>query len=275
VNTPAQFSGNLMGTVCYSYPVHLSCGSNAPPTCQFSPATVTPSVGGVPFVLTVSSDRAVIYNFEIAAVGTDPSATIHSFPVSFTATGSGSGPSFAFTLTPNPGIESLPAGQPAIFDLDVAPSGGTFPNNVLLAYSNNCPPLSTCSLSSTQVSKGSGDTHATFTITTTAPVIAGVHPARALRPLIYALWLSLPGLIVISGGVRRSRRQRKRFVLLCLLALLGPGLWLEIACSGGLQGNGTGGNGQAGTPSGTYTMSVTATVSGFPERSAQVQLTVN
>jgi hypothetical protein len=275
VNTPAQFSGSLMGTVCYNYPVHLSCGSNAPPTCQFSPATLTPTVSGTPFGLTVSSDRAVTYNFEVAAVGSDPGATIHSFPVSFTSTGSGSGPTFAFTLTPNPGIESLPAGQPAIFALDVAPSGGTFPNNVLLAYSNNCPPLSSCSLSSTQVSKGSGDTHVTFTITTTAPVIAGVNPARALRPLIYALWLSLPGLIVISGGVRRSGRQRRRFVLLCLLALLGLGLCLEVACSSGLQGNGTGANGQAGTPSGTYTMTVTATVSGFPERSAQVQLTVN
>jgi hypothetical protein len=271
--TPAQFNGTLMGTTCYTYPVHLSCGSNAPPTCQFSPATITPSVAGTPFGLTVSSDRAATYNFEVAAVGTDPNATIHSFPLSFTSTGSGSGPSFAFTITPNPGTESLPAGQPAIYDLDVAPSGGTFPNNVVLAYSNNCPPLSTCALSSTQVSRGSGDTHVTFTITTTAPVIAEMRPAHALRLLAYALWLSLPGLMVISGG--KNGRQRRRFVLLCFLALLISGLWLEIACSSGLQGNGSGGNGQSGTASGTYTMTVSATVSGFPEQSAQVQLTVN
>jgi hypothetical protein len=272
VNTPVQFSGSLMGTVCYNYAVHLSCGSNAPPTCQFSPATIVPSVPGTPFALTLSSDKAATYNFEVAAVGSDPNATIHSFPLSFTATGGGSGPTFAFTITPNPGIESLPAGQPAIYDLDVAPSGGTFPDNAILAYSSNCPPLSTCALSATQVNKGSGDTHVTFTITTAAPVIAGLQPARALRSLIYALWLSLPGLIVVLGKAGQRRQRRQRFVFFLLIA---PLLWLGLACSSGLQGNGTGGNGQKGTPSGTYTMTVTATVNGFPQRSAQVQLTVN
>jgi hypothetical protein len=98
-----------------------------------------------------------------------------------------------------------------------------------------------------------------------------MHPARAL-PLIYSLWLSLPGLVVVWGGMRRSRR--KRFVLFRLLPLIVVGLWLEIACSGGLQGNGSG-SGQAGTPSGTYTMTVSATVSSLPQQTAQVQLTVN
>ena len=56
------------------------------------------------------------------------------------------------------------------------------------------------------------------------------------------------GRVVLWGGLRRSRR--KRFVLLLLLLLRVVGLWREIACSGGLQGNGSG-NGQAGTPSGT------------------------
>jgi hypothetical protein len=53
------------------------------------------------------------------------------------------------------------------------------------------------------------------------------------------------------------------------------GLWLDVACGGGLQGNGNGGNGQAGTPSGNYTMTVSGTVSSFPQQTAQVQLTVN
>jgi hypothetical protein len=109
--------------------------------------------------------------------------------------------------------------------------------------------LSTCTINPTQVNKGiSGETQVTFTITTTAPVIAGAHPAHGLRPLIYSLCLSLPGLVVLWGGLRRSRR--KRFVLLLLLLLMVVGLWREIACSAGLQGNGSG-NGQAGTPSGT------------------------
>jgi hypothetical protein len=275
VNTAAMFNGNLLGSDCYNSPVNLSCGSNHPPSCTVSPTSLVPKVSPAPpapFTVTVSSNVDQTYNFNIAAVGTDANKTAHSFLAAFTSTGS-SGSGFTFTITPNPGIESLPAGQPAIYELALAPSGGAFPNNVTLAFSNNCPPLSTCALSSTQVNKGSGNTQVTFTITTTAPVIAAVHPARALKPLIYALWLSLPGLIIVLGGV--GQRRRKRFVLFLLLTLIVPGLWLEIACSSGLQGNGTGGNGQAGTPSGTYTMTVSATVSSFPKQTAEVQLTVN
>jgi hypothetical protein len=276
-NTAAIFNGTLQGTNCYNSPVNLSCGSNHPPSCTVSPSSLVPTVSpapAAPFTVTVSSNVAQTYNFNIAAVGTDANNTTHSFLAAFTSTGE-SGSGFSFTITPNPSVESLPAGQPAIYDLDVAPSGGTFPDDVNLAYSNNCPPLSTCSLSSTQVNKGSGDTHVTFTITTTAPVIAMGHRAGALRLLTYALWLSSPGLIVVCGGLGRSTRQRKRFVLLWLLVLLVPGLWLQIACSSGLQGNATGRNGQPGTPSGTYTMTVSATLSSLPQQSAQVQLTVN
>ena len=273
VNTAAIFNGTLQGTNCYNSPVNLSCGSGHPPSCTVSPSSLVPTVSPAPpapFTVTVSTDVDQTYNFNVAAVGTDSNKTTHSFLAGFTSTGA-SGSHFSFTMTPNPAIESLPAGQPAVYDLDLTPSGGTFPNNVTLAYSNNCPPLSTCTLSSTQVNKGSGDTHVTFTITTVAPVIAVAHPARGL----YALWLLLPGLIIFSGGVKRSGRQRRRFTLPWLLMLVVPVLWLEIACGSGLQGNGTGGNGQAGTPSGTYTMTVTATVSSVPQQSAQMQLTVN
>jgi hypothetical protein len=273
VNTLATFNGTLTGTTCYIYPVNLSCGSGGPPTCRVAPAGPTPTVSGVPFTVTVSSDVPHIYNFNVTAVGTDPNTVTHSFLTSFTSTGGSGTRGFSFTITPSSSIQSLPAGQPAIYTLNVVPAGGAFPNNASVAYSANCPPLSTCTVSPTQVNKGiSAETQVTFTITTTAPVIAGVHPARGFRPLIYSLWLSLPGLVVVWRGMRRSRR--KRFVLFRLLPLIVVGLWLEVACSGGLQGNGSG-NGQAGTPSGTYTMTVSATVSSLPQQTAQVQLTVN
>jgi hypothetical protein len=276
VNTAAIFNGTLQGTDCYNSPVNLSCGSNHPPSCTISPSSVVPTVSpalAAPFTVTVSSNVAQTYNFNIASVGTDANKTTHSFLLAFTSTGSGSGSGFAFTITSNPDVESVPAGQPAIYDLDVSPTGGKFPNNVTLAFSGNCPPLSTCALSSTQVSKGSGDTHVTFTITTTAPVIAMLRRTRAPRPLVYGLWLSFPGLIVVFGGLTQSRRRRNRFVVFFVLMLLG--LWLNAACGGGLQGNGTGGNGQAGTPSGTYTMTVSGTTTSLPQQTAQVQLTVN
>ena len=274
VNAAAIFNGTLQGTDCYNSAVNLSCGSNHPPSCSVSPSSLVPTVSPAPpapFTVTVSSAVDQTYNFDVVGVGTDPLSRQQQVLVSFTSTGGSGTRGFSFTITPSSSIQSLPAGQPAIYALDVVPTGGAFPNNASLAYSANCPPLSTCTVSPARVNKGiSGATQVTFTITTTAPVIAGVHPARA-RPLIYSLWLSLPGLVVVWGGIRRSQRKRLAFFL--LLALV-AGLWLEIACSGGLQGNGSG-NGQGGTPSGTYTMTVSATVSSLPQQTAQVQLTVN
>ena len=275
VNVPAVFNGTLQGTDCYNSPVNLSCGSNHPPRCSVSPSSVVPTVSPAtpaPFTVTVSSDVDQTYNFNIVGVGTDGLQRQQQKLVTFTSTGGSGTRGFSFTLTPASSIQSLPAGQPAIYILDVVPSGGAFPGNATLAYSSNCPPLSTCSLTPTQVSKGSSQrTQVTFTITTSAPVIATLP--RALRLVVYALWLSFPGLLVVFGELGKNRR--KRFAIVVLLAVAVPGLWLEIACSSGLQGNGTGGNGQAGTPPGTYIMTVSATVSSLPQQTAQVQLTVN
>ncbi len=274
VNTPTIFNGTLQGSYCYNSVVNVSCGSNHPPSCVVSPASLVPSLSpapGTPFTVTVSSAVDQTYNFNIAAVGTDPNSIAHSVLVAFTSTGNGTNSGFSFTLTPNPGIESLPSGQPAIYDLDVSPTGGTFPGNVTLSSSNNCPALSTCAFSTTLVSKGSGDTHVTFTITTTAPVLAATHSTRAL----YAVWLSLPGLVVVCGGLRRRSRSRKRMLIFGMLALIFLGMSFESACGSGLQGNGTGGNGQPGTPPGTYTMTISATANSLPTQTAQIQLTVN
>jgi hypothetical protein len=274
VNTLATFNGTLTGTSCYIYPVNLSCGSGGPPTCRATPATVTPTVSGTPFMVTTSSNVPQIYSFNIAGVGTDPNTVTHVFLASFTSTGGSGTRPFSFTITPSSSIQSLPAGQPAIYNLDVVPTGGPFPNNAILAYSSNCPPRSTCTISPTQVSKGSSQTtQVTFTITTTAPILAGVHSVRLIWLSTYALWLSMPGLMVVFG--QQSHRRGRRFVLFLLLALMVPALCLEIACSGGLQGNGSGGNGQAGTPPGVYVMTLSATVSSLPQQTAQVQLTVN
>jgi hypothetical protein len=269
INTPAIFNGTLQGTDCYNHVVNLSCGSNRPPSCTVSPTSVVPTVSPAspaPFTVSVSSGVDQTYNFNIVGVGTDPLKRQQQKLVSFISTGGSSTRPFSFSITPASSIQSLPAGQPAIYALDIVPSGGVFPRNAVLAFSGNCPSLSTCSLSSTEVIAGSGNTHVTFTIATTAPVIAASHRGRAL----YALCLAWPGLVLVFG-----RLGRRRFALLLLFAVIVPGLWLEIACSSGLQGNGAGANGQAGTPSGTYIMTVSATVSSLPQQTAQVQLTVN
>jgi len=270
VNTAAIFSGTLQGTDCYQSPVNLSCGSGHPPSCTVSPASLVPTISPAPpapFTVTVSSGVDQTYNFNISGVGTDPLKRQQQVLVGFTSTGESSTRPFSFSITPAASIQSLPAGQPAIYALDVVPAGGAFPSDVTLAFSSDCPPLSTCTLSPLEIGKGdSQTTQVTFTIATTAPVIAGMRRGKAL----YAVWFALPGLIAVFGKLRR-----RQLLLLFLFAIVVPGLWLELSCGSGLQGNGTGANGQAGTPSGTYTMTVSATVSSLPQQTAGVQLTVN
>ena len=168
-----------------------------------SPASLVPTLSptpGAPFTVTVSSAVDQTYSFNVAAVGTDPNSIAHSILLAFTSTGNGTGSGFSFTLTPNPGFESLPAGQPAIYDLDVAPTGGTFPNNVALAASNNCPALSTCAFSTTLVSKGSGDTHITFTITDRTRSCCDAQDACSLRLVVFIAW--------VGGSVWRPETTR-------------------------------------------------------------------
>ncbi len=275
VNNPAIFNGTLQATECYNSPVNLSCGSNAPPMCTLSPPMVTPTTSGAAFTVTTSSNVAQTYSFNIAAVGTDTNTTTHFFLASFAST-------FPFSITSNPDVQSLSAGHSATYDVDVAPTAGTFPSDVALNF-DGCPPLSTCSFSSTQVRRGSGNTHVSFTIKTTAPVLAAMHSSPTRTLPIYALWLSLPGLIVVLRGLGQSRQQRKRFARFSLLTLIVPILWLEIACGGGLQGNSTGNSGppgqsgtggKPGTPAGSYPVTITATM-GTSVQTTRVELTVN
>ena len=160
--------------------------------------TVSPATPA-PFTVTVSSDVDQTYNFNIVGVGTDRLQRQQQKLVTFTSTGGSGTRGFSFTLTPASSIQSLPAGQPAIYILDVVPSGGAFPGNATLAYSSNCPPLSTCSLSPTQVSKGSSQrTQVTFTITTTCSGYRDVAP----RPQISRLCV-----VAFVPGIARSFRR--------------------------------------------------------------------
>ena len=144
VNVAAIFNGTLQGTDCYNSAVNLSCGSNTLPVAAFLRPNLCLPVSPAPPApcpLTVSSGVALTYNFDVVGVGTDPLTRPQQVRVSFTSTGvSGTRP-FSFSITPSSSIQSLPAGQPSIYTLDVVPAGGAFRNNATLAYSANCPPF--------------------------------------------------------------------------------------------------------------------------------------
>lgn len=259
VNSSAQFNGSLTAVNGYSSTVALSCGTGAAPTCTINPSSATPAGSGTPFTVTVSSSVSQTYSFNIVGVGSDAAATTHSVPVTFTATPS---QTFDFTMGITPASASEPAGQPAIFSLNVSPTTGSFPNNVSFTCSK-LPALTTCGFNPTQVGAGSQTSAVAFTLATTAPV-----PASRIASLA-TLFLSLPiaGLIWLERPKARGDRRRRGLAMLSLvLALALP------SCGGGLQGSG-GGSGSPGTPAGTYTITVTATC-GPVTHTAQVSLTV-
>ena len=269
VNTTATFNGTLTASACYGSAVNLSCGSGHPPTCKASPASVTPTLAGAPFTVSVSSNKVAAYNFAIAGQGTDKSAILHVLPVSFTST-SASGSGFSFSISNTSGAESVTAGQTATYNLQVAAAANRkFPHEETFTLSLACPPLATCTFTPAEVPAGSIGAQVQLTINTTGAVASSVKPVAGNLGALYAVCLGWPGLIIVAGS-RRSRFSRP---LVCLLLLAMVALSLILACGGGLQGGSTAAV-QPGTPAGTYNMTVSATPDA-PTQPAAVTLTVN
>jgi hypothetical protein len=137
VNTLATFNGTLTGTSCYIYPVNLSCGSGAPPTCRVAPAVPAPTVSGAPFTVTVSSDVTQIYNFNHRRKdGSEHGYSLVPDKLYLDRRLRHAAVQLhCHAIVEHPVVAS---GQPAIYTLDVVPAGGAFPNNATLAYSANC-----------------------------------------------------------------------------------------------------------------------------------------
>lgn len=257
VNAPASFTGTLTAINGYSSAVTLSCGAGGPPSCPT--VSVAPSPAGTPFSVTVSSSVSQAYAFNIVAVGSDAVATTHSAPVNFTALPA---QSFDFKLSITPPSVTVPAGNSALYTLDVSPSTGTFPNNVTYNCSG-LPALTTCTFNPAQIAAGAGDSTITLTVATTAAV-----PAARLTP---ALWLGLPlaGLFLLPI---REIKSKRRFAGMC--ALIAFVAISNFSCSGGLQGNSTGGgSGSPGTPAGSYSVNVNVSTTSV-SHSVQANLTV-
>jgi hypothetical protein len=255
VNSSAVFNATLTAVNGYGSTVSLSCGPGAPPACVLSPASTAPSASGRHFTATVSSSISQSYSFNINGVGTDPAAIAHSTAVNFTAMPSQNSD---FTMTLTPTIAAVAAGQSTIFSLDIAPTTGTFPNNVTLSCSA-LPALTTCAFNPVQIDSGSGDSVITLSISTTHFLPRTARDAAMFLPtlpLVGLFWLALPA----------YRSKRRRIPLAALVVFLAV---VCLSCGSVLQGNG--GSGSPGTPPGTYNVKVT---SGTLTHSTQLTLTV-
>jgi hypothetical protein len=248
--------------------VNLRCSGAVPPTCNPSPATLTPTTAGAAFTVTSSSDVQNHFNFTIDATGTDAAHLHKSTPVELIV-------GFNFVINNNSASQTIPAGQIASYSLDVVPlgNGSVFPGNVSLSCSSaGLPPLSTCSFTPSQVASGQGDTNVVLKVTTSAASISRLEGAPHL--LWHDLGLSLAGVVLAFGGLRKSRARRKKVYL--RLGILSLMLSLMVACgTGSSGGSGAGGvgAGHPGTPPGNYSITVNGAV-GSVTRSVQAGLTV-
>jgi hypothetical protein len=176
------------------------------------------------------------------------------------------------TFTIQPGFFTSLVGSPAVV-INSAGLSGSIPLNVYAStgfsapVSFSCsglPAESTCTFSPTSIT-GTGQT--TLVVSTTAP-----HVTQLLdrRQFYLARWLS-GGSFALAGffllGSPRGRRRNLPF-LLTLLALV---VTLP-ACGGGSSSSHH--QQDPGTPSGSYTVRVTATASGAPTQTSSFALFV-
>ncbi len=183
----------------------------------------------------------------------------------------------AFTLSIPNSSATVQAGQSANFTMNVTPEG-KLASAIDFACSG-LPSEAGCSFSPASLTLGSSASQDTLTISTTAPSTSGLLPlglpGRPSWPLFAAIGL-LAGLALLLTRKREqpARRKLRRLVWAGTLALA-IGMTLAACGGGGSSSSSSGGSSSsvAGTPAGTYTVTVTGT-SGSQDITAQVSLTV-
>lgn len=166
-----------------------------------------------------------------------------------------------FQLSPNPKTVTISApGKSGSTTLTITPLGNF--NQQLSFVCSGLPAMAECSATANP----SGTE--TVTITTAAPIGFWQHPVGKGRGIFYALLL--PGLLILPAGTQKLSRRR----VLSLLALLVATLLLMSGCGGG-SGGSSGGGGNGGTPSGSSTVTITASTIGVSPLSHSVNITLN
>jgi len=161
-----------------------------------------------------------------------------------------------FSLTASPTTTTVTPGQAGNYTLTVSPLNG-FSQKVALSCSG-APPLSTCMISPSSVTlNGSANATASVAVVTAGSSAHLLHPPFPMQVNRFALWIALPGLVLLVGSTR-SHSRKERVQWLRTLILLGVMSLVTIwpACGGGNSGSGSSGG---GTPPGTYTVTVTGT----------------
>ena len=207
-----------------------------------------------------------------------------AFVLALTLSGNSTTPPPSYSLsvaTASPA--SISPGGTSTATVTVTPAGG-YTGSVTLS----CAVTSTVTFTSSQascsfgntspvtISSGSGTATLTFS---TAASSAAILPTELLKSNLrmantfYALWLPIPGLVLIGLSLGWQGSRRKRLFSLLFMSMILASLVVLPSCGSG--GGGSGGGGTGGTPAGTYTMTITGTdANGLTQSNAAPTVTV-
>jgi hypothetical protein len=261
-----SISGLLQAANGYNSAVNLTCGSGAPPTCTIVPASVTPTVAGTPFTVSLTSGVAQSYNFSINGAGTDAAHVAHTAPVTFNSL-------FTFSITNDLGEKTVAAGQTATYALTVTPVGANaFPSAVSFTCGNWQPSQIlgwTCS--APPIPAGAVGTQTVMlSITTLNPGSTQVRPVAKRSAVPFLAWVSIVGMVT-GGLTRKPASRRKRGGLLGTMLVIAS-IALLPSCGGG--GNSGGGGGGGGGGSSIAVLVSPHTAQQFPNHQKQFSASV-
>jgi hypothetical protein len=184
-----------------------------------------------------------------------------------------------FAVSASPASATVSAGQSATYTVSVSPQLGAFSSPISLACTTNgLPSEATCAFSPASVTPGASAATSKLTISTTAQGAVAWRRLRGLpmgRAPIWEIVLAV-SLALFSLGFVVNRRGKScgfsgsRLGLVCALWAIALGY---AACGGGGSNASSPPPINPGTPSGTYTVTVTGTF-GQLSQSASVTLQV-
>lgn len=249
----------------FSSAVALSCDSAiSGVTCNPNPASVTPSGGtDATSALTVNVASTVTPGTYSIHISGTSGTTVHSTGLLLIVAKD-------FSVGPAPGSptsQTISAGQTASFSLvfsSLALFSGTV--NLSCAITPVVSPAPTCSLSSAAVNLTGSETQ---TVTVSVKTTSSSNASLSL-PDFRLPWTMMPWILIMGlGGLMMLNRRRETFVArACVAPILILVLGALMSCGENSTSTTT-----HGTPSGTYTATVTAT-SGTLNHNTALQVVV-